>query len=268
MKELPRATKAFTLIELLVVIAIIAILAALLLPALSKAKQRAKGIQCLSNLKQLTTAWMLYAGDHNDLLVTNTADANTNSWAAGWIDWTDPANPGNTNILNIMSPQGLLWPYSKSLSIYVCPSDPGRVDINGVNYPLVRSVSMNMRLNGSDYASAPISAFNNPNKLSAVNSPGPAMTFLFIDERADSINDGFFVVDMVDTGAADYLGNIPANYHNGCSTISFVDGHAEIRNWLDPPSEPPMVQNQHVSLGPVPDDPDIAWLQQHCSSPR
>ena len=258
------ARHGFTLAELLVVIAIIGILAGLLLPTLSKARQKAKGIQCLSNMKQLTTAWLLYSGDFADQLVTNTVDVNTNSWAAGWLDLGDPADTDNTNIATIMSPEGLLWPYSKSFPLYRCPADPNTIDINGVNYPLVRSVSMNLRMNGGDYRSAPLFQFNNPGKLSAINNPGPATAFVFIDERADSINDGFFVIDMVDTGPQAQIGNIPADYHNGCSSVSFADGHVENHKWLDPRTE----ARPYLSYLVVPNDPDIAWLQEHCCSRR
>ena len=266
MKRLRRRVpvRAFTLIELLVVIAIIGILAALLLPVLSKSKARAKGIQCLSDMKQLTTAWILYPADYNDLLVVNTVGANTNSWAAGWLDVTDPTDPDNTNAATIMSPEGLLWPYSKSLAIYVCPADPSTIDINGVNYPLVRSVSMNQRLNGGEYNSAPLALFNNPTKYGAIINPGPSAAFVFIDERGDSINDGFFVVDMLDTGPQAVIGNAPADYHNGCSSVSFADGHVEMHKWLDPRTE----MRPYQARVSVPNDPDIAWLQEHCCSKK
>lgn len=254
--------RAFTLLELLVVIAVIGVLASLLLPTLSKAKQKAKGIQCLSNMKQLTTAWMLYGGDYNDLLVTNTVDANNHSWAAGWLDLGDPSDTDNTNVATLMSPQGLLWPYSKSLPLYVCPSDRNTIDINGVSYPLVRSVSMNQRMNGGEYQSAPLSLFNNPNRLSTIVNPGPSTAFVFIDERADSINDGFFVIDMVDVGPQARIGNTPADYHNGCSSVSFADGHVETHKWMDPRTQTRPYQPWLL----VPNNPDIAWLQEHCCS--
>jgi prepilin-type processing-associated H-X9-DG protein len=92
-------------------------------------------------------------------------------------------------------------------------------------------------MNGGDWPNAPIAEFTNPNKLSAIVHPAPAKAFVFIDERCDSINDGFFVVEMDFTNAMTTVGNIPANYHNGGGAISFADGHAEIHRWLDPRTE-------------------------------
>jgi prepilin-type N-terminal cleavage/methylation domain-containing protein len=253
----------FTLVELLVVIAIIAILAALLLPALSKGKQQAQGIRCLSNMKQLTLAWMTYADEYGDHLATNVAWAGFESpepvdWASGWEDWSDPGDSDNTNALNLESPLGQLWPYSKSLGIYKCPADPS---------PLIRSVSMNLRMNGSDWVDAPIAEFTNPNKLSAIVHPGPADAFVFIDERCDSINDGFFVVEMEFTDDMAALGNMPANYHNGASAVSFADEHAEMHRWRDARTEPPLNPYQMQDGGLMPKNPDVAWIQQHCSAP-
>ncbi len=148
--------RGFTLIELLVVIAIIAILAAMLLPALTKAKQKGQGIGCINNLKQHQIAWYLYAGDNNERLVATGGSAvlapapNLVPYLPGgpyanWVLGTvaNPANAVNADFVK----NGLLFPYMKSLGVYKCPADR-KSGLGGV--PTVRSYSMNAWMNPID----------------------------------------------------------------------------------------------------------------------
>jgi prepilin-type N-terminal cleavage/methylation domain-containing protein len=114
---------AFTLIERLVVIAIIAILAGMLLPALSKAKTKAQGIQCLSHLRQMGLAWVIYAGDNQDRIPPNAGMdpySRATEWVRGWLRFaTDHAHNTNVLFLNDSS----LGPYVSSLGVWRCPAD-------------------------------------------------------------------------------------------------------------------------------------------------
>src|SRR2546426_2993463 len=126
----PGRRPAFTLIELLVVIAIIAILAALLFPALSRAKDRARTIGCLNNLKQLEVCWHLYAADNRDLLAPNNSVMLIGGGVlARDISWCPDHAATDTNTVDLRS--GLLFQYNTSVAIYHCPADDSKVTAGG-----------------------------------------------------------------------------------------------------------------------------------------
>jgi len=284
----------FTLIELLVVIAIIAILAALLLPALTRAKLKAQGVQCMNNHRQLAVAWRMYTEDNNDMLLYASAHCSTPpgnhlatyyaccwpyTWCTGKMDFT-AGNQSNWDP-NKDIYQSPMWPYcGKNLSIWRCPADRAAVTVNGVRTLRIRSMAMNAYLGG--FGGLPLNVTGNMKayqvylKYGQLSRPGADRIFVFIDEREDAINWGNFLHDMSgyypnNTKVYRWL-DLPGAYHGNAGGLSFADGHSEIHRWKDGRTSRPINEGGVIFDGstPIPqaDNMDIGWMQDKTTRPK
>jgi len=202
------ARKAFTLIELLVVIAVIAVLMAILMPALHRAREQGKRAACLSNLKQLTLAWVMYADDNDGKICA----ANIGHSDHGWVAPMDVADPieGQKQAMRA----GMLYPYCSNLKAYRCPTG-----IRGE----MRTYSVVSSMNTNPGGSWKGKVLKNRNQIRR-----PSERMVFVDEGRIT-NFAFSIVYNEPSWR-----DLPPLRHGDGTNFSFADGHAEYWKWKDP----------------------------------
>lgn len=223
--------KGFTLIELLVVIAIIATLLSIIMPAIRAVKQQATGAVCQSNLRGLSTSWLVYGQDNNNFMVEANTEyvgllnppINGYTVAYDWVCFSQDED-GALDMSSLENrirgiQKGLLYSYSNSPDIYHCPGDKRK---DGA----FRSYSIQGYMNGGRYNPLP-SRDIMVKKISEIRNP--LSKVVFVEEQGAEFNWNNWALLLEDYRWTDPL----AIWHNKQSTLGFADGHAEVHRWVD-----------------------------------
>ena len=275
------------------VIAIIAILAAMLLPVLSRAKQKAQGIQCMNNLRQIALAWKVYASENNGVFPVNaTTTALSIIDNVDWVSCEEDynGNPDDTDAARLVDPtHSLLAPYQPNAKLYKCPTDPS-LDHGLTGNPRVFTYDMSQTVGcasdgtrnghvtsnnqsqgqwacivGSNPLGGSLAIYRNYIKESDVIAPGPSDLFVFTEEDPDSKNNPDFAFAMPVNPSpggfrwVDYPHQMAAAM---CCAFAFADGQLrEIHRWLEPNLIPPPLPGSSWTEGIAPGSvTDCGWL--------
>ena len=217
----------FTLIELVVVIGVMGLLASILLPALSRAKEKAQGVACLNNMKQLQLAWQIYSHDNLDMIPA------LHSWVTGIMTYDN--NPDNTNIVKLLDAiPGGLGPNVKAARIYKCPADKSWVEIDGQRFSRVRSYSMSAFMGEECGCLEDHFKVRFYSKTTDIRDPPPSDVIVFVDEFEDSIRTGIFLPFLPGCNDCSFWEALPGSRHSRACVFSFADGHVGFKKWSDP----------------------------------
>ena len=244
-REAPRR-RAFTLIELLVVIAVIAVLMAILMPALTRAREQGKRAVCLSNVKQFGLAWVMYA-DENDQKIVNACtventEGHLDSEEPCWVYFHNDWDTTEQRIEGIRN--GAMWPYIGQLKIYKCPTGI-RGEVN--TYAIVDAMNGAM---GSTAIGAPRAIYIR--RRTQIKRPGERM--VFVDEGKTSVQSWTIFYNVASWWDA------PPVRHGDGTNFSFADGHAEYWKWQD--TRTGKLAHGEGQYTALPDNPDIQRVQR------